>query len=152
MTPFRAPPDYPHWHEVAAMIHHAFVYMEARLGHPARAASISPMDLTDAAKEGTAWLIEADGLPVGCVFTRPSRDFPDALYLGWLAVDGTNRGQGLAQSLIKAAETEARAAGYAAMTLDTGRPLTELHAFFERQGFVALPGHREVITFRKALA
>ena len=152
MTPFRAPPDYPQWAEVATLIHRSFAYMEARLGHPARAASLTPAQLSQAAAAGNAWLIEVEDTPIACAFTRASRDFPDALYLGWLAVDEASRGKGLAETLIATAENEAREKGYAAMTLDTGRPLTELHAFFRKQGFEDLPGDGEIITFRKALA
>lgn len=152
MTPFAAPRDYPQWPEVAALIHRSFAYMTARLGHPPRAASVTPAQLADAAGADTAWLIEANHTPVACAFTRPSRDFPDALYLGWLAVDEAHRGTGLAEALLAAAEQEARDRGIAAMTLDTGRALTELHGFFQRLGFRDIPGDGEIITFRKALA
>ena len=152
MTPFRAPPDYPRWPAVATLIHRSFAYMEPLLGHPPRAAAVTARDLSDAAGHGTAYLVEDAKCPIGCLFTRPSRDMPDALYVGWLAVDGTYRGRKIAQHLISAAEDEARADGYAALTLDTGRSLSDLHAFFRRAGFDDLPGEGEVITFRKSLA
>ena len=82
---------------------------------------------------------------------RPSRDMTDALYLGWLAVAASHRGRGLADLLFAAAEAEARATGYAAMTLDTGRAITDLHRFFQRKGFLDLPGSGDIITFRKPL-
>ena len=152
MTPFRAAPDYARWEDVAALIHRSFAYMEARLGHPARAASVTPDQLSQAAATGTAWLIEAEGPPVACAFTRASRDVADALYLGWLAVDEGCRGKGFAEALMARAEREAREKGFATMTLDTGRPLTELHAFFHKQGYQDLPGEGEIITFCNALA
>ena len=152
MIPFQAAPDYPRWADVAALIHRSFAYMEARLGHPARAASLMPEQLAEAAAASTAWLIEAEDTPVACAFTRASHDFADALYLGWLAVDEAFRGQGLAETLMASAEQEARVQGYKAITLDTGRPLMELHTFFRKQGFHDLPGDGEIITFRKALA
>ena len=151
MTPFRAPPSYPRWVEVAALIHDAFAYMEAVLGHPAQAMSVTPAQLARAAETGTAYLIEDHARPVACLFTRPSRDFPGALYLGWLAVDAGQRGQGLAQRLMTCAITEARDAGFAAATLDTGRALTDLRAFFRRAGFEELPGDGEIVSFRTAI-
>ncbi len=65
---------------------------------------------------------------------------------------GTHRGKGLAQALMAAAEQEARARGYAALTLDTGRAITDLHRFFRTAGFADVPGQGEIITFRKPLA
>ena len=152
MTPFRAPPDYARWPEVATLIHRAFAYMEPILGFAPAAATVSVERLIQGAEIGTAYVIEADTAPVACLFTRPSRDFPDALFLGALAVDETCRGRGLADALIEAAEQEAREKGYKALKLDTGRALTELHGFFRRHGFDDLPGDGEIITFRKALA
>ena len=152
MTPFRATQDYPRWPEVAALIHRAFAYMEPRLGHPARAASVTPETLAAAAGAGSVWLVEDGGAPIACLFTRPSRDMADALYLGWLAVDETRRGRGLAGRLIAAAEAEARDAGHAALTLDTARVLDELCALFRHHGFREMPGEGEIVTFRKALA
>lgn len=149
--PFIASKDYPRWADVASLIHTAFAYMTPVLGHPARAMSITATNLETAAQHGTAHLIEAEKAPIACVFTRPSRDMADALYLGWLAVGAAFRGKGLAQTLIAAAETEARTQGFAAVTLDTGRALTDLHAFFSQAGFAAIPGTGPIITFRKSL-
>lgn len=152
MTVFAAAPSYAAWPAVAALIHQSFAYMEPLLGHPARAASVTAAHLAEAAGHGTAYLIEGGGTPVASLFTRPSRDFPDALYLGWLAVAETHRGQGLSQTVMAAAEAEARDQQYAAMTLDTGRVLTGLHAYFQRAGFQMLPGEGDIVSFRKPLA
>ena len=152
MTPFAASPDYPRWPEVAALIHRAFAYMEPILGHKPNAAKVTVERLIQGAQIGTAHLVEDNGAPVACLFTRPSRDYPDALYLGGLAVDAGCRGRGLAHALFARAEAEAHQQGYAALTLDTGRPLTDLHRYFERQGFAMLPGEGEVVSFRKDLA
>ena len=149
MTPLRATRTYPHWDLVSELIHDAFAYMEPLLGHPARAASVTPEHLADASELGAAFIIEDAGRPVACLFTRPSRDIPDALYLGWLAVEAKQRGKGLAAILIRQAETEARNLGNPLMTLDTGHVLTDLHRLFERLGFQALPGDAAIITFTK---
>ena len=151
MTPFVAPPDYSNWSDVADLIHRSFAYMEPLLGHPARATSVWAEQLAEASSVGTAYLVEQHGIPVACLFTRPSRDFQDALYLGWLAVDERYRGKELAKVLIATAETEARSKGYAAMTLDTGRAITELHTVFRSLGCEEVPGTGDIITFRKPL-
>lgn len=156
MTPRTVPPDYAKWPEVAALIHRAFAYMEPILGHKPAAATVTVERLAQGAEMGSAYIIEDAGTPIACLFTRPSRDFPDALFVGGLAVDASYRGQGLAQKMMAEAEREAQQDGYAALTLDTGRPLTDLHAFFRRAGFEALPGDGDgdgdVISFRKPLA
>ncbi|MEM9012020.1 MAG: GNAT family N-acetyltransferase [Pseudomonadota bacterium] len=151
MTPVQAQPDYPHWPAVAALIHRAFAYMEPRLGHPARAMALDAAALSRRAGEGAAFVIEAEGTPIACLFTRHSRDLPGALYIGTLAVAESHRGQGLARHLIATAEEEARQHGFRALTLDTGRPLTELLALFTRLGFETLPGSGETVTMRKVL-
>lgn len=148
----RAAPDYPHWPAVAALLGDSFAYMEPLLGHPAAATALTTDDLARAATLGAVFLLIDDGAPVACLFTRRSRDFPDALYCGWLATDATHRGRGLAARLFHAAEAEARANGLAALTLDTGRALTDLHRVFARMGFAMLPGEGDVAQFRKPLA
>ena len=150
-APFAAAPDYPRWPEVAELIRDAFAYMTPLLGHPPRAAALTAADLSQATATGTAYLIEDDDRPVACVFTRPSRDVPQALYIGWLAVAERMRGQGLAAKLIDAARVQARQNGYTALTLDTGRPLTRLHGIFEGMGFVMQAGDDEVVTFIRPL-
>ena len=90
--------------------------------------------------------------PVACLFTRPSRDMPDALYLGWLAVADRYRGRRLTRQLIGAAEAEARTAGCKALTMDTGLALTDLHRLFGHLGFDRARTHGEIVTFRKDLA
>ena len=150
-TPFAAPADYPRWAEIATLIRHSFAYMAPMLGHPARAASLTAEDLARAAAQGTALLIEAGDAPVACLFTRPSRDFDDALYCGWLAVADPHRGRGLSGQLFGAAESLATTQGYRALTLDTGRPLTHLHRLFARQGFLPAGGDGDIARFRKPL-
>lgn len=149
--PVLAGPD-EDWPAIQSLIHEAFAYMTPLLGHPANAMKVTPETLAGAREQGAVFLIKDSGRPIASLFTRPSRDFADALYLGGLAVGAGYRGQGLARQLIAAAEDRARADGYAALTLDTGRVLTDLHAFFGRCGFALEPGEGEVISFRKLLA
>ncbi|MEM1162796.1 MAG: GNAT family N-acetyltransferase [Pseudomonadota bacterium] len=151
MTPFPVEGEYERWQAVVALIHRSFAYMEPLLGHPAAAMDVTSERLAEAAAKGSAFLVEDAEVPIGCLFTRPSRDIAEALYLGWLAVDERHRGAGLARRLIDAAEAEARAKNYTFLTLDTGRALVGLVTYFERLGFVALPGDGAVVTFRKEI-
>lgn len=135
MDLIRADPDRTDWRQVAQLLAEAFAYMEARLGHPARAAAATPADLASAAREGPVFLIRDGARIAACLFCRPSRDHADALYIGRLAVAADQRGQGLARRLIDAAAGHARAENYAALTLDTGQAFPELHATFAKLGF-----------------
>ena len=152
MTVFRAPDDYPRWPAVADLIHRSFAWMTPILGHPARAMQVTPETLKSAAEKSPAWLAEDHAQPVACLFARPSRDHRDALYLGWLAVDGAHRGRGLARALVAAADHEARRQGCTALTLDTGRELVHLHNLFLRLGFEMLGERDAVVSFLKPLA
>ncbi len=152
MTVFRAPPHYPRWPAVAALIHRSFAYMTPLLGHPAQAMKLTPEDLEAAAGRDAAWLVEQAETPIACLFTRPSRDFGDALYLGWLSVESAHRGSGLVRALMNAAEQEARRQGCSHLTLDTGRELVELHRLFQHLGFRKQATDGAVICFRKPVA
>ncbi len=148
----QASPD-TDWTAVQTLLRESFAYMEARLGQPARAAAATAEDLAAEATQGPVYLILDEG-PVACLFTRPSRDHPDALYIGKLAVAETHRGQGLARQLVEHAASRARAQGYQALTLDTGIGFPDLHAAFARMGFgppVPREGDPGVVTLRRVL-
>lgn len=130
----QASPD-TDWKAVQRLIAAEFAYMELRLGHPPRAAQVPADGLAREAQRGTCWLIMDKTEPRACLFTRPSRDHDDALYLGKLAVAKPARGKGLARQLVEAAANDARRSGYTALTLDTSDLLHELHATFARLGF-----------------
>ncbi len=141
------------WTAVRNLLRESFAYMAARLGHPARAATSTPEDLAAETTRGPVYLI-LDETPVACLFTRPSRDHPDALYIGKLAVAETRRGQGLARQLVEHAATQARDQGYKALTLDTGVQFPELHTAFARMGFgppAPRQGEPGVVTLRRVL-
>ena len=146
-----AGPDDPRWPAVAGLLRESFAYMAEVLGHPARATMLSPDDLARAATRGRVFLIVAGERPVACLFTRASRDFPDALYCGWLATAEDHRGRGLARWLLDAAEEEAAAQGLRTLTLDTGTAFTQLHQAFTRLGFHAVTTRDDVTSFRKSL-
>ncbi|MDJ0826236.1 MAG: GNAT family N-acetyltransferase [Rhodobacter sp.] len=143
------------WPAVRQLLQDAFAYMERRLGHPARAAQVSAGDLATEANTGTVFLIFDGTRPVACLFCRRSRDHPDALYLGKLAVAASHRGRGLARDLVEAATQTAEAQGFSALTLDTGTAFPELLSLFQTLGF-GPPAPREgdpgVVTMMRPLA
>ncbi|KMW60539.1 hypothetical protein AIOL_000701 [Candidatus Rhodobacter oscarellae] len=133
LTPYRAGNE-TDWAGVQRLLAKSFAYMEPILGRPAGATQATAEALAEEAQQGACWLIGTP-YPVACLFTRASRDHPDALYLGKLAVEETCRGQGLARQLVERAASQARTQGLAALTLDTGASLTQLQATFGRLGF-----------------
>lgn len=142
------------WAQVQKLIAAAFAYMEPRRGHPPRAVQVTAAGLAQEAQDGTCWLIVEGGVVLACLFSRPSRDHDGAMYLGKLAVAHDARGRGFARHLVEAAATEARAAGFTALTLDTGDAFPELNTTFARLGFgPPVPRAQEpgVVTLMRAL-
>lgn len=60
--------------------------MEPRLGHPVRATQLTAADIATEADTSTVFPIVAQGQSMVCLFCRTSRNDPQALYLGKLAV------------------------------------------------------------------
>ena len=115
------------WAAVHALLLDSFAYMEARLGHPARASQATARDLAVEARQG-----------------------PVLLFLDTEAL----RGHGVARHLIDAAADLARRSGYSALTLDTGTQFPELHDTFQRLGFnapVPRQGEPGVVTMIRSL-
>ena len=135
MRLIRAGGEHFDWEAVRGLIHRSFSYMEDHLGHSPSAISPSAAQLAQEARTDTVFLMIDDDTPVACLFCRKSRDSPDALYLGKLAVAAEHSGAGLARQLVDAAVAEARDRGFVALTLDTGEELSELHTVFRRLGF-----------------
>jgi len=109
-------------------------------------------DLARKCAEGPAWVVERDGAPVACLFARPSREVPGALYIGSLAVAEAARGAGLARTLMEAAAEAARTGGHWALTLDTGAGLDHLHRMFGHLGFCIVSRTVEVVTMLRPLS
>ncbi len=103
------------------------------------------------AGEGHALVVEQDGGPVACLFTRPSRDVAGALYLGALAVARHARRRGLARELIEAAAEIGRAEGYGALTLDTGARHRHLLRLFGKAGFAVVAQAGGIVQLQRAL-
>jgi ribosomal protein S18 acetylase RimI-like enzyme len=83
----------------------------------------------------TAFIVEADGTLIGCVFCAID---DDALYIGRLAVAPAWRRRGVANALIEAAKGEARVRGAARITLGARIALPGNVALFRRHGFTVV--------------
>ena len=130
-----ADPERTDWQSVLQLLQSSFAYMEAHQGRPPAVNKLNPEDLKIATQKGPVLLAQNDGDVVACLFCRPSQDFPEAYYIGWLAVSPVHRGIGLAQSLIEKAATIASEKGFSALTLDTGASLRQVQQTFQKCGF-----------------
>jgi GNAT superfamily N-acetyltransferase len=83
---------------------------------------------------GALWVAEADGRVAGIVGTKPLGE--GAWELCKMYADAGQRGTGLAQTLIGAAEHFAQAAGATEMKLWTDTRFDRAHRFYEKQGYV----------------
>jgi len=128
----RAQDDFAEWESVRALIIEAFASMEGRIDPPSSALRLTARAMAQDAVGGALLLAERDGVLVGCLFARPKGD---ALYLGKLAVRPALQGRAIGRALVKAARAQAKAAGLAALELQTRVELAENHAAFARMGF-----------------
>lgn len=83
---------------------------------------------------GALWAAEAEGQVVGMVGAKPLGD--GAWEVCKMYADAAQRGTGLAQALLGAAEAFARAAGGSEMKLWTDTRFDRAHRFYEKQGYV----------------
>jgi len=128
----------------------AFEHYIPRIGMPP-----VPMllDYPAAIAAGKVWVADADGTVTGFVLLE---DEADSLLLDVLAVSPQAQGRGLGVALLAFTETEARARGYARITLCTNAAMTENIAYYPRHGYVetgrATVEDRHRVFFRKDLA
>jgi DNA-binding MarR family transcriptional regulator/GNAT superfamily N-acetyltransferase len=94
------------------------------------------VDQRDPQRE-TAWIAEADGAPVGCVFCVRADADPSGstAQLRLLLVDPAARGSGVGARLVEECLRFARRAGYTRITLWTNDVLTAARRIYERAGF-----------------
>lgn len=90
--------------------------------------------------DGALFLATLDGAPVGCVGMR--RFDGRCCEMKRLYVRPAGRGLGLGRTLAVRAMDAGRAAGYAAMRLDTLPSMHDAQALYERLGFVDVPAYR----------
>ena len=83
---------------------------------------------------GALWAAERDGRITGMVAAKPLGD--GAWELCKMYVDRAERGTGLAQSLVSAAEGHARAAGATRMKLWSDTRFDRAHRFYEKHSYV----------------
>lgn len=100
-------------------------------------------------REGRLWVAErADGVIIGMVGMAPARKEgertprrnPSGIELHKLYVAREARRLGLASKLLALVEAEAARRASAFIELRTDSRFVEAHAFYERHGFVRLPG------------
>ena len=143
------------WQELLDLILRSFAFMDGVIDPPSSALRLTTVTLAEkAANEFCLIALNGDRL-VGCVFAR---ERGDALYIGKLAVDPDEQGNGLGRRLITAAEDLAIRLRKPALELETRVELAGNHAFFRRLGFVEVArtshaGYDQPtsITFRKRL-
>jgi len=141
---------------VLRLVQDSFAFMRGRIDPPSSAARLTTADIARQAAEGEVWVLDDLDLPVACLFLTPKTD---CLYLGKLAVDARFRRQGLAQALVRHAESRAKLLALAVLELQTRVELTENHAAFRAMGFAETgrTAHEgfdrpTTITFRKPVA
>ena len=134
---------------LTALLHAAYASLAAQ-GWNFTAVDQSVQTTRERIAAGQAFVAERAGRLVGTVTVTPPkpadgrylRDAVPALYteprtaiLAQLAVHPDERGQGLAERLMDAAEAWARARGYAQVALDTAKPAEALQRRYARRGY-----------------
>ena len=125
------------------LVRAAYAHYVPRLGR-------EPAPMTDdyAARiaAGQAWLLEADGAPIGALVLE---DRDEGLLIDNIAVSAEARGTGQGRRLMAFAEDEARRRGHARLWLYTNEKMTENIALYTRLGYrethrAEQNGHRRV--------
>lgn len=132
------------------LLHTAYATLMAQ-GWNFTAATQSVQTTRERVAAGQAFVAEREGRLLGTVTIAPPKpadgrylgDAVPAIYtaaghaiLAQLAVHPDERGQGLAERLMDAAETWAQAQGYSHVALDTAQPAEALRRRYARRGYV----------------
>ena len=152
MIPLQAHDPYE-WIAILRLIQSEFAAMHGRIDPPSSMHALTTEAIAQQARTGEVWVI--GNPPVACVFLTPK---PHALYLGKLAVAGSQRGMGLARKLVDTAASRARDLRLPALELQTRVELAENHAAFRAMGFQEIgrsshPGFDRIttLTFQRAV-
>jgi GNAT superfamily N-acetyltransferase len=150
------PGGFDRWPELLDLILRSFAFMDGVIDPPSSAHRLTPASLAEKTSKEFCFVARKDGQFVGCVFAG---EHGDALYVGKLAVDPAEQGNGIGRRLIAAVEDLALRLRKPALELETRVELTGNHAFFRRIGFVEVGRTAHAgcnrptsITFRKRLA
>ncbi|MEP5697723.1 MAG: GNAT family N-acetyltransferase [Sneathiella sp.] len=132
ITVTKCGPTFNQWSDLLALIQKAYAYMEDRIDPPSSMHKLTKSLLQQKAKDETLLLaLEKDRL-IGCAFVREQED---SFYIGKLAVDTSQQGQGIGQQIIHACIQLANEADKPDLELETRIELLENHAFFSLMGF-----------------
>jgi N-acetylglutamate synthase-like GNAT family acetyltransferase len=154
VTPIQATDPYP-WDKILTLVRTSYAFMESRINPPSSMHFLTPEKISEQAKTGEVWVIEAKDAPIACVFLTFESDH---IYIGKLAVSEAMRGKGFARRLINLAGARAKTLGHTRLELQTRVELVENHAAFAKLGFVKVAegahsgfDHPTEITMRKEL-
>jgi cob(I)alamin adenosyltransferase len=131
MTPRRLLSTDPALPQVLPLIRTAFAELEAVIDPPSSMHLMTEADVLRLATEGEIWAI---GQPLAAVIILTPE--PDGLYAGRLSVHPGHRRQGHARTLLRLAETRAKALNKPRVTLGCRVELTHNHALFLSEGYI----------------
>lgn len=117
---------------LAALIHRAFEDYRGRLIPPSGAHAETSASLVAAMGKGAAFLAEAQGGLIACIFAELRSD---RIYLGRLAVDPAHRRAGLGAVMLAEAERYARRQGVGRLKLGVRLVLSDNIVLFQKVGF-----------------
>ncbi len=93
---------------------------------------------------GAFWLAQDDDTNIGCIAFRPLPQIgPEAGEVKRLYVRPAHRGAQVADALLDALESHARAGGYRALYLDTHDGLQAALRFYTRRGYERIPRYND---------
>lgn len=126
---------------IATMIERVFAEYEGCLFIPAEFPELAAPASHYQSKGGVLWVAEREGNIVGSIAIFANKA-PDIYEIGKLYVAVELRGSGLAARLLTLVADAARQRGARQIILFSDTRFTRGHAFYEKHGFLRLPGVR----------